>query len=63
MNLKKRIEKLELQGVTDIPMVALKNADGSILRNGSVYSDSNTFDSALQESGVGGRLILFVSFR
>ncbi len=58
MNLKNRIAKLEGYGVAGIPMVALKNADGSILWNGSVYSDSNTFDSALQKSGAGGRLIL-----
>lgn len=58
MSLKNRIAKLEGYGVAGIPMVALKNADGSIKWNGKVYSDSNVFDAALRECGAGGRLIL-----
>lgn len=58
MSLKKRVEKLEGYGKAGIPMVALINPDGSIKWNGSVYSDSNTFDEALQECGAGGKLIL-----
>ncbi len=58
MSLKKRVEKLEGYGKSGIPMVALRNADGSITWDGQVYSDGSSFDAALQGCGSEGRLVL-----
>jgi len=59
MNLKRRIESLETKGGAVCPWVALKNFDNSsIIWNGKTYPDEMAFHDALQNCGIGGKLIL-----
>lgn len=57
MNLKRRIENLEMKGLAGASMVAMKLANGAIKWNGMVFSDQSTFDQALRDCGGSGKLI------
>ena len=60
MSLKKRIEKLEVDGMADadMPMVAELLADGSYAWDGQIFPDKSVFYKALEDCGFTGRLLI-----